>query len=223
MQKGRLLGFQIKARRHIITGVSDDLPAPDDAVQENERGLSVLVVEDDPSHQLLIRRALTRPGSRFTVVQLAETSQEALDYAGQMTFDCMLVDNRIPGHRGLDLVDHLRERGVDAPFVLMTSAGSEDLAVQAYRKQVADYVVKAPNFWNELPKILLRVVEIDSGRKAAASLTERLRRTTDKLQTLNGDLLLQNQELTTVKAALAAKEEEVVALKAEVERLSAKG
>jgi|GEM_PF-1673401 len=186
---------------------------------EEARGLTVLIVEDDPAHQLLIRRAMTKPGSPFSVVQLAETSDEAMDYATQMSFDVLLVDNRIPGHRGLDLVDLLRGKGVDSPFVLMTSAGSEDLAVQAYRKQVAEYVVKEPAFWNELPQILSRVVANDHATRQASELNERLRRTTEKLQQLNAELQLQNQELDTVKAQLAERDAEVAQLRAEIAEL----
>ena len=179
--------------------------------------MSVLIVEDDPAHQLLVKRALTRPGSPFSVVHLAETSQEALEVVKQMSFDVLLVDNRIPGHRGLDLADLFRERHVDAPFVLMTSAGSEDLAVQAYRKRIADYVVKEPAFWEDLPGILSRVVMDHRAARREEKLIAKLQRTTSKLERMNAELQIQNQELSTLRRELAERDERIAELTEKLE------
>ncbi len=175
----------------------------------SERELSVLVVEDDPNHQLLIRRALTEPGSGFSVVQLARDSDEAERFARQLRFDCILVDNRIPGRRGLDLIDALRDSGVDSPFVLMTSVGTEDLAVQAHRKRVADYVIKDPGFWNDVPQILERVVSEDRARRREIELRERLERTNERLSELNTELQLQRAELGETRSELGGRGREI--------------
>lgn len=146
--------------------------------------ISVLVVEDEAEHQLLVRKALTREGSGFELVQFARDSEEALRFANQMSFDVMLVDNRIPGTRGLDLLTALREAGSEAPFVLMTSAGSEDLVVEAWRQKVADYVIKDSGFWRDLPQVLRRVVEADRARRREQDLLARLERTNARLDSL---------------------------------------
>ncbi len=146
--------------------------------------ITVLVVEDEAEHQLLVRKALTREGTGFGLVQFARDSEEALRFANQMTFDVMLVDNRIPGTRGLDLLTALREAGSEAPFVLMTSAGSEDLVVEAWRQKVADYVIKDSGFWRDLPQVLRRVVEADRSRRREHDLVARLERTNARLDAL---------------------------------------
>ncbi len=166
---------------------------------------TVLVVEDDPNHQLLIRRALGGERSGFSVVQVARDSHEAERFIRQMPFDCILVDNRIPGRRGLDLIDTLRDEGVDAPFVLMTSAGTEDLAVQAYRRRVADYVIKQVGFWKDLPQILTRVIREDQVRRRELELRARLERTNARLDELNTDVQLQNEQLRIAQRELEAR------------------
>jgi len=158
--------------------------------------IRVLVVEDEPEHQLLVRKALAREGSCFTVVQIARDSEEAIRFARQMAFDVMLVDNRIPGTRGLDLLTELREVGVDAPFVLMTSAGSEDLVVEAWRQKVAEYVIKDSGFWRDLPQVLRRVVTLDRQHRREQELLARLERTNERL-----DALRREMELKTVRIA----------------------
>jgi DNA-binding response OmpR family regulator len=174
-------------------------------------GFTVLVVEDDPAHQLLIRRALTEEGSPFSVVQFADNSVDAEHFARQMNFDVLLVDNRIPGRRGLDLISSLKTEGADAPFVLMTSAGNEELAVHAYRSQVADYIVKDAAFWRDLPQLLARVVDEDRSKKNESRLRERLERANQRLDELNTEVQLQNQRLLSSEA-------EVKAHNAELER-----
>lgn len=151
-------------------------------------GLRILVVEDEPEHQLLVRKALAREGSGFSLIQFARDSEEAVRYARQMAFDVMLVDNRIPGTRGLDLLTELREVGVDAPFVLMTSAGSEDLVVEAMRQKVAEYIIKDSGFWRDLPQVLRRVVATDQQRRREVDLLGRLERTNARLDQLRADM-----------------------------------
>ena len=165
---------------------------------------TALVVEDDPTHQLLVRKALLRAGGSFAIVQVAGNADDAEHYARQMAFDVVLIDNRIPGRRGLDLVSTLREQGVTAPFVLMTSAGSEELAVKAYRSQCADYVVKDGDFWRDLPRLLERVVTADREHKRCEELNQRLARANARLDELNTDIQLQNQQLIRAQANLEA-------------------
>ncbi len=168
------------------------------AVETGER-YTALVVEDDATHQLLIRKALESEGTQFSQVQFARDSDEANRYARQMAFDVMLFDNRIPGTRGLDLISELRNAGVVSPFVLMTSAGSEDLVVQAYRKNVSDYVIKDSGFWKELPTVLLRVIKADRAKKREQELMSGLERANAKLDEMNSATRRRDEQ---VKAAL---------------------
>lgn len=165
-----------------------DNTAAENGEQGEAEGLRILVVEDEPEHQLLVRKALAREGSGFSLIQFARDSEEAVRYARQMAFDVMLVDNRIPGTRGLDLLTELREVGVDAPFVLMTSAGSEDLVVEAMRQKVAEYVIKDSGFWRDLPQVLKRVVATDQQRRREVDLLGRLERTNARLDQLRADM-----------------------------------
>ncbi|MFT7583536.1 MAG: DNA-binding NtrC family response regulator [Myxococcota bacterium] len=164
---------------------------------------TVLVVEDEADHQLLIQKTLGGEGGPFSLVQFARNSEQARRFTQQMSFDVMLVDNRIPGARGLDLMSELREDGVDAPFVLMTSAGSEDLVVQAYRQNASDYVIKDGGFWKELPSVLRRVVVADRAKKREAALLEHLERTNAKLDAVQAVTRRQQGEIRAHVRALS--------------------
>ena len=179
-------------------------PTPN--LDSDSEGIRVLVVEDEPEHQLLVRKALTREGTGFAMVQFARDSEEATRFARQMVFDVMLVDNRIPGTRGLDLLTELRDVGVDAPFVLMTSAGSEDLVVEAWRQKVAEYVIKDSGFWRDLPQVLRRVVTSDRQRRREQELLQRLERTNARLDTLRAEM----EDKTLKIAAMVAEAKTLV-------------
>lgn len=183
---------------------------------DERSGYTALVVEDDPTHQLLVRRALLNADGLFTLVQAAGTAEDAEHYARQMQFDVVLVDNRLPGRRGLDLISALREQGVDAPFVLMTSGGSEDLAVRAYRSHCADYVVKEGDFWRDLPRLLQHIVHAHRERRHAAELHARLERANARLDELNTEVQLQNQQLLHAQKALKDQNDELVEANAQL-------
>ena len=171
---------------------------------------------DEAEHQLLVRKALTREGGGFELVQFARDSEEALRFANQMSFDVMLVDNRIPGTRGLDLLTALRQAGSEAPFVLMTSAGSEDLVVEAWRQKVAEYVIKDSGFWRELPQVLRRVVASDRQRRREQELLARLERTNARLDALRSEM----EDKTLRIASLVADAREALGAK-DLERIAA--
>ncbi|MDP6943344.1 MAG: response regulator [Myxococcota bacterium] len=187
---------------------------------EERAGYTALVVEDDPTHQLLIRKALLDTDGTFALVQTAGTAEDAEHYARQMAFDVVLVDNRIPGRRGLDLMGTLRDQGVDAPFVLMTSGGSEDLAVRAYRQKCADYVIKDGDFWRDVPRLLERVVREDRQRRQTDEQHARLERANARLDELNTEIQLQNQQLLHAQKALQEHNDALTTANAELTETS---
>ena len=169
----------------------------------NTAGFKVLIVEDDLTHQLLIRRALEAAGDRFSLVHLVETAEDARHVAQQLEFDAILVDNRIPGARGLDLIAEFHGEGLRAPCVLMTASGSEDLVVRAHRSAVADYVVKDGDFWRDVPRLLERVIDVHRAEVAHQERHAQLERTNTKLDNLNTDVQLENQQLRHTNDALS--------------------
>lgn len=84
---------------------------------------SVVVVDDDEIVRSWVRQALS--GSRYVVAAEAGSAQEALSLAGSA--DVLLVDYRLPGGPGTDLVRELRRRGVTTPALLMTANAERGL------------------------------------------------------------------------------------------------
>ncbi|HSD30122.1 MAG TPA: PAS domain S-box protein, partial [Vicinamibacteria bacterium] len=119
--------------------------------------LRVLLVEDEPGHAELARRAFEGRGGEFEVA-VAETVDAArLALHGATPPDLVIADWLLPDGEGLDLL-----RGESAPamppVVIMTSHGSERVAVEAMRAGAVDYVVKSEVALAELPHMAERAV-----------------------------------------------------------------
>jgi len=125
----------------------------------------LLVVDDDPS----IRGFLADYGyfSGFVVVACAD-GQEALRRLEGGHVDLALVDLRMPGIDGLEVIRAIRERDPVCEVVLMSGAGTIGTAVQALKLGARDYLEKP--FDLTVLEHLLNDVRRDTfpGRKAAA-------------------------------------------------------
>jgi putative two-component system response regulator len=111
--------------------------------------LSILLVEDEPTHALLARRALERALGRVVVAHAGDVAS-ALELCRGATWSLVVVDQHLPDGTGLDLVDSLRTLAPDVPVVMLTGEGSEHFAAEAFRHGVSDYVVKRSDFAEEL-------------------------------------------------------------------------
>lgn len=92
------------------------------------------------------------------------------DAAETSSFDVLLLDYRLTGDNGLEVLKLLREdRGLDLPVVMVTGQGSEDVAAQAMRLGATDYVVKRDNYLDALPIVLENAFyRVKAGREQAA-------------------------------------------------------
>ena len=71
------------------------------------------------------------------------------------TWDVLLLDYRLPGLNALEVVKILRqERGLRIPIIMVTGQGSEEVAVQAMRVGIDDYLVKREGYLQRLVVML---------------------------------------------------------------------
>ena len=113
--------------------------------------IRVLVVEDSIDHQLLMRRSLERDGLDVRVASDADEALAAVD-----DVDLVLLDYRLPGDTGLELLDRIRDRERPPSVVMVTGAGSTDVAVEAMRAGAIDYVAKDRGYIDRLPEVVRR-------------------------------------------------------------------
>ncbi|MBV6395541.1 MAG: hypothetical protein HFACDABA_01117 [Anaerolineales bacterium] len=111
----------------------------------------ILLVEDEPAHAELVRRAFDRYGEQFRLV-IAATLQEARSQVAAGRFSLIITDWRLPDGEGTELID------AHVPVVVMTSHGSERLAVDAIKAGALDYLVKSDSALMDMPHVAERAL-----------------------------------------------------------------
>jgi PAS domain S-box-containing protein len=101
----------------------------------------VLHVDDDAAFVEAAASMLERLDERLTVVTATGT-EEATTVLDDRPIDCIVSDYEIDARTGLELLDDVRERRPDLPFVLFTGKGSEEVASDAISRGVTDYLQK---------------------------------------------------------------------------------
>ncbi len=107
----------------------------------HERALRVLLVEHEPTDVELCTAALRSAGYALQIDVVATPA----DYVHQLdarTYDVVLSDYNIPGWSGMDALHLLRDAGYETPFLLVTGALGEEVAVSCIQQGVSDYILK---------------------------------------------------------------------------------
>lgn len=123
--------------------------------------LRVLIVEDSETDAVLLLRELR---------QSYEPDFERVASAGKMrsalekNWDVIISDYSMPGFNGLEAFEILQEKNLDIPFIIVSGAIGEDIAVNAMTTGVSDYVMKG-NLARLVPAIDRELREAESRRE----------------------------------------------------------
>jgi CheY-like chemotaxis protein/anti-sigma regulatory factor (Ser/Thr protein kinase) len=111
----------------------------------------ILVVDDSAVDRRLAGGLLSKIAD--FQVQFCENGIEAASTIAHSTPDLVITDLQMPDMDGLELVEHVKQTFPHVPVILMTSMGSEEIAVQALERGASSYVPK-----RKLAQDLLRIV-----------------------------------------------------------------
>lgn len=114
-----------------------------------------LVVDDSPFDSHLLKRIIERTEGRRA--QTASSVKQALEVLDMDHFDCIVSDLKMPQQDGLQLLQLVKERSPQMPVIIVTSQGSEELAVAALQAGAASYVPKQC-LARDLPEVITMVL-----------------------------------------------------------------
>ena len=97
---------------------------------ENDGGRVVSIVDDDPSLRRSLRNLLTSVGFR---VETFESAEVFLESSSRQDAGCLVLDLRMPGMSGLDLLRHLKASGSRIPVIVLTAHGDDDARQESLR------------------------------------------------------------------------------------------
>jgi signal transduction histidine kinase len=113
--------------------------------------ITVLVVDDNADHRTLIDHWLRSRGMKVRQARDAQAALAELD-----DVDVVLLDYRLPGMNGLEVLEQIRGRSQRPAVIMITGMGSETVAVEALRAGAVDYLVKDPDYLTRLPGVVER-------------------------------------------------------------------
>jgi two-component system copper resistance phosphate regulon response regulator CusR len=112
--------------------------------------VKILVVEDDRTVGPYVLRGLTEQGFQ---TDLVADGTEALSAASHTSYDLIVLDLRLPGISGFEVLRTLRDRGITSPILVLTAQDAVDFKVQALRAGADDYVTKPFAFEELLARV----------------------------------------------------------------------
>ena len=113
----------------------------------------ILIVDDDPAMQRILHAWLEMAGYETLA---AWDGAGGLESLGQSPFDLALVDYRMPGMDGLEVLSQIEERHIPVGSLLLTASHNLDLVVEAMRRGALDCVFKPARLSEEPLKHLGR-------------------------------------------------------------------
>jgi DNA-binding NtrC family response regulator len=114
----------------------------EDNVNEAHRYLEtkILVVDDDKAVRDFLGRFLKTAG--YTQIFLAADGQEALDAIKKDDIRLVLLDIKLPGMNGIEVLKKIKEINKNIGVIMITGFPDESLAEEAMKQGAYDYIVK---------------------------------------------------------------------------------
>jgi two-component system, OmpR family, response regulator len=112
--------------------------------------VKILVIEDDPTVGQFVKRGLEE--ARWGVDLVAD-GEEGERRAESGAYDVVVLDMRLPGKSGLDVLHSLRARGFERPILVLTAQDAVDAKVTTFRAGADDYVTKPFAFEELLARV----------------------------------------------------------------------
>ncbi len=159
----------------------------------------LLVVEDDPRLQGLLREAFTTAGHRVTVVG---TGGDGLAAALAGDVDLVVLDLQLPDVDGVEVARRLRAEG-DVPILMLTARGDVASRVEGLYAGAADYVTKPFDVRELLARVHVRLREREAASGAVEHAGVRVDASTAIVSVGDRSIVLRDREARLLHVLLA--------------------
>jgi len=134
----------------------------------------ILIVDDELIMRESLAGWLERDGHS---VQTSPSGEDALEKLKETRFDILLVDIKMEGISGLDVLRHVKESDPDVAIVMITAYGSIPTAIEAMKKGAYDYMLK-PFDPNELGVLIEKIIRYQDQAREMQFLREEVKERT---------------------------------------------
>ncbi|MDI6779149.1 MAG: response regulator [Bacteroidota bacterium] len=119
--------------------------------------LKILLVDDEEPFRKVVGDFLN--STNLYVTYFCESGEEAIALISQNRFDVILLDYKMAGVSGLNVLQWMHEQKIDTPIIMLTAAGSENIAVEVMKFGAYDYIRKEQLQFEVLPILINSVYQ----------------------------------------------------------------
>jgi len=148
---------------------------------------TILLIEDNDDTARLVGGTLRAARDEFEVTTVP-SARAGLQHLAERPVDCVLLDYRLPDADGLETLRRIRQTHRDVPVIVITGAGSEEVAVEAMKLGASDYVVKHGKYLVTVPVIVREALGRRELERTAARYRSALRSSRREVNRLRREL-----------------------------------
>ncbi len=160
--------------------------------------IRILLIEDDEDDYVLVEDLLSEAPSLKYKLDWANSYTAGLEAVSRFEHDVCLLDFRLGGRTGLELLHEIKRNGCEVPIIFLTGRGGYEVDIKAMMAGASDYLVKGQMTSDLLERSIRYSIERCNAEKELRRhqnhLEEMVRERTFQLETANEKLRQENTE-----------------------------
>jgi nitrogen regulation protein NR(I) len=141
----------------------------------------ILIVDDDTSMRYSLTKLFTKEG---LLVTAAEDGEKGVTLAEEKKFDLVLMDIKMPGMSGLEVLKEMKAHNPKLIVIIMTAFGTTSTAIEAIKLGAYDYIIK-PFDIDQLKELVGKALDVNASMNNLVS-TESFKDSTEAVDTIIG-------------------------------------
>jgi len=154
---------------------------------EKEEIIWALLIDDNPDDRQLVLRELQKSFPRIKVQEIID-EQGFTAALNQGKFDLVITDYKLRWITGLEVLQRVKEKYPYCAVVMFTATGSEEIAVEAMKEGLDEYVLKSAKHFVRLPVAVRAALTKEMQRKKVDEMQKRLEESETKYRSLTENI-----------------------------------
>ena len=162
--------------------------------------LKVLLVEDNPTDALIVKKKLQKDSAFDYDVMHVVSGEDAIAALEKDPYDIALLDYNLPKKSGMDTLKDIKAKKIEMPVVMITGQSDEAVAVELMKQGAMDYLPKREGYEDSVPLMIRKTIAEFRAKYERERLQKEIALRKDELENINQKLM----ELDRMKSDFVA-------------------